>query len=316
MVRLAVDCRFRRFTLLAVIRHSPRLPLLAALAAALALSACAPKLYTLNLSRARQTGEKFSLVSSITELSQSHSVISFPGGHSPQSDDRDIAFAAQLEGEGEVLAVFPNGGIQKLSFTLKSITATRGGKPVANLPAPGAHITAFRKDDGVAISVNDQPADPAVTDALNELILLGDEKSTPQEMFGTPTPVKVGATWAPSSPAMEEALKGDLGGKSNGASGTMQLASVQGSGDSAAATVTGNFTMQEYKPGLPSTMKLDAATITGALSWTVPVTAAKGSVTFSRELRMSITAHGNPNDTSLKLTVSGVQKRSVQMVFR
>lgn len=281
----------------------------------LMLPACSPKVYNINLSRPSQVGWKFSLTSIIAEQSQSHTLITFPGADKPQSDDRDEEFNGHLEGEGEVLAVFPNGGIQKLALTVQSLTATRGGKPVANLPTFGAKIIAGHQGDKIAISVDGQPASPAVTDVLNELILLDDDSATIQDLFGPKQPIKVGATWSVDPAAMENALKSGLGGKSNGATGVMKFASLQGSDGTESATITGDFAIVEYKPGLPSTMKLDAAGIHGTLTWTVPVGGGKGTVKFLRDLSMNLDAHGTPNDTSVKLTVRGEQKRSLTMTF-
>jgi hypothetical protein len=289
--------------------------LLAALGTVLFLPACAPKLYTLNLSRPCQVGWKFSLASSINERSQSHTNLTFPGVTAPQSDDRDQEFTAQLAGDGEVLGIFPNGGIQKLSVTVKSLTATRAGKPVANLPGPGAKITAAREGDKISLSVDGQPADVAVTDVLNELILLDDAKATVQDLFGPKTPVKVGATWTVDSAAIQDALQSGLGGKSSGAKGQMKLESVQGFGAGESATLAGNFSIEQYAPDLPSAMKLDAAQIKGAMVWTVPVTAVHGDIKFTRNMTMTMTAHGNPNDIAVKLAVTGEQKRSLEMNF-
>ncbi|HVU37616.1 MAG TPA: hypothetical protein VHC95_04735 [Opitutales bacterium] len=294
----------------------PRNPLtLPAAALALALAACAPKLYTLNLSPPSQVGWKFALTSSIDEQSHSHTIIQLPGVAGSQSDDRDEQFTGRLEGDGEVIKVYPNGGIQELYVLVKVLEASRGGKVVPNLPGPGAKIVAEREGDKIALSVDGKPADPAATEALNELILLDDEKLTSQQLFGPQAPVSVGSTWPVDPNAVSDVLKSGLGGSADGAKGTMQFKSVDGSGAAQTATLTGDFSTLAYKPAMPSGIVVDSGSIQGNLTWMVPTGPDKGTVTISRVLTMSIKAHGSPNGITLQLEISGQQKRFFEMAF-
>jgi len=285
-------------------------------AMALVLAACAPKLYTINLSPPHSVGSKFSLYSDISEKSASHAVINLPGISSPQHDDRNEEFIGHLEGDGEVLGVFPNRGIQKISLTVKVIQITRGGTAVKNLPAHGAKIVASRQGDKIAISVDDKPVDTPVADALNELIWLDDEKSSTQECFGPKSPVKIGATWTVDPGVVEDILKSGLGGGAKDASGTMKLEAVNGSGENQAAKLTGDFAIKAYKPELPSTMQVDFSSIFGAMSWTVPTNSnSKGVFKFNRALTIMIHAHGSPNGGSLTLGIDGNQDRFIKITF-
>lgn len=285
------------------------------IALALAWAACAPKLYTINLSPASQVGWKFTLTSNIDEQSHSHTIIRLPGVAGSQSDDRDEQFTGHLEGDGEVLRVYPNGGIQELYVLVKELEASRGGKAVPNLPGPGAKIVAAREGDKISLSVDGKPADPAATEALNELILLDDDKAASQPLFGPKTPVSVGNTWPVDSAAVANALKSGLGGDADGATGTMKFQSVEGAGSAQTATLVGDFSTLAYKPNLPQGIVVDSASIMGNMTWIVPTGPDKGTVTISRVLTMSIKAHGSPNGVTLQLEIGGQQKRFFAMAF-
>jgi len=275
-----------------------------------------PQLYSINLSPAFKIGQKFSLVSDLSEKSQSHTVINLPGIALPQNDDRSEGLAADLEGEAEVLGVFPNGGMQKLSLTVKAIKVSKNGKAIPGLPATGAKIIAERTGDKIAISVNDQAADADVTSALNELIALDDDKFTLQDLCGSKVPVALGATWPVNSADVEDSLKSSLGGEFTGAKGTMKLESIKGVGADQIATVSGGFAIDSYKPTLPAVMTIDSGVITSSFSCLIPATTGKSALKIMKSMNMKTQAHGSPNGATVKLELTGQQIRNTVMTFQ
>lgn len=97
--------------------------------------------YQVNLSPPFKVGQKFSLAANVTSKMQMHMAITLLGVPT-LGPSKSEASSVQLEAEGEVLAIFPNGSPQKISLTLKSLAATKDAKPVPHLPTAGAVIVA------------------------------------------------------------------------------------------------------------------------------------------------------------------------------
>jgi len=100
----------------------------------------APK-YTINLSPPHQIGQKFGLVADSNE--NMHGSIAFVVlGVPTLGPGLNEVTLTHLEADAEVLAVFPNGRIQKMALTVKTFSATKDGKPIPHvqLPAAGAKI--------------------------------------------------------------------------------------------------------------------------------------------------------------------------------
>lgn len=290
----------------------------ASLLAALALAACSkspPQLYPVNLSPAFKVGQKFSLVSDLTERTGSHTVITLPGIASPQNDDRSEDIAAHLEGDAEVLGIYPNGGIQKLSLTIKVVKASKDGKTVSGLPAAGVKIVAATEGEQTAISVDGKAADAGLTQIFNELLDLHEEKLPPQDLFGANTPEPVGGTWPVNSSAVEASLKKSSGGEVKDIKGTMKLAAVTGTGASQVLEVSGEISVASLKLPLPAVITIDSGTITSNLSFSIPV-ATSGALKTSRRMAMKTLGHGSPNGATVKTEITGQQSYQSILTFQ
>jgi len=298
---------------------TPRLPLIASLALALyflpfAKADDAPATYQLNLVPASKVGTKFSLITDTTDESQTDISMTMPGETAPQKKEQNQQIIAHFEGEVEVLAVFPNGSIQKLAVTVNSFIATSEGQPLPGLPGPGAKIVVEKSGVKKSCLIDDQPASANISKLIDEVIELGDDKYTDQEIFGNTSSVMVGATWPVNSTALIAELKGDSDVAMSGAKGTVKLDAVSGQGADQVATVTGIYVVEGAKPTLPAGMTVDTMNISGGLAESVPA-AAKGVEKKRVTASMQMAAHGSGSGIEIKINSAGEQKKTMELTF-
>jgi hypothetical protein len=297
----------------------PRQPLRTSLAMAafwlsVANAADAPTTYAVNLAPANKVGTKFSLVTDLTTESQSDIAMTMPGATAPQKQEQSQQEIAHFEGEAEVLAIFPNDSIQKVAVTVKNFIAIGDGEPMTGLPAAGAKIVAENADGKKSYTVDDQPASANVAKLLDDIIGLGNEKRTDQDIFGPTSPVAMNATWPVNSTALIAELKegGDM--QMDGAKGTVKLDAIKGSGADQVASFSSVFVVQGAKPTLPAGMTVDSMTMSGGISGEVPATAAGVErETITRSTEMAV--HGSGNGIEIKVDSAGKQKKSVEVTF-
>jgi hypothetical protein len=286
----------------------------AVVAHAVASAADAPATYTLNLGPICKVGTKFSLVTDATVESQTHISMTMPGQTEPKKTEQNQQIIAHFEGEAEVLAVFPNGSIQKLAATVKTFTATSEGQPLAGLPTADAKIVIERVGAQKSCTVDGQPASANVARVIEEVIELGDEKYTYQDVFGPPGAVAVGATWPVNSAPLMTELKGNSDISMSSAKGTVKLDAISGEGADEVASVTGVFSVQGAKPTLPDGVMVDSMTISGGMAASVPAT-AKGIENKRLTSSMQMTAHGSGGGIEIKLDSAGAQVKTVEVTF-
>ncbi len=270
--------------------------------------------YTVNISPPEKVGQKETVVIDLDAKTANQMAITIPNSPTPQNQNQNMETVAHLEGEGEVLAVFPNGGMQKGALTVKVFTATQNGQPVPGLPAAGAKIVAEKTGKTATFTVDDKPASAQVAALLQKVVSMGDDKHTDQEIFGPQNPVAVGATWPVNAAKMIEGLKDELGAIT-GVNGTMKLDSITGSGDDQVATVSGNFTIEGVQPPMPPGVTIDTAAFGGSISGSIPATATKGTGKNTETMNGKITAHGDMGGASLKLTTTVDEKKTVAVTF-
>jgi len=280
----------------------------------LANAADAPVTYTINLAPAMQVGTKFSLITDATDESQTHIAMTMPGTPAPQKQEQDQQIIAHLEGEAEVLGVFPNNSIQKLAVTVKTFIATSESQALPGLPVAGDKIVAEKNGANKVYTVNGQPASANVAKLLDEVIEMGDEKYTDQDVFGPTSPVAVNATWPVNPTALIAGLKTSNDIEVSGAKGTMKLDAVKGHGADQVATVTGLFTVEGAKPPLPPGMTVDSMIMSGGLAGTVPAT-AKGMEKETMTASMQMAAHGSGSSIEIKIDSTGKQKKTSEKTF-
>ena len=129
--------------------------------------------YTINLHPPNKVGQKFSLVADSSSKKHGHLQVVVMGIPTlgPSFDQDTIV---HLEAEGEILAIFPNGSIKKVALTVRSLTATKDGKPAANVPATGAKIVA---EALTKAQIDAAGVSPAATSSSND----SDEKISEDE---------------------------------------------------------------------------------------------------------------------------------------
>ncbi len=277
-------------------------------------AADAPATYTVNLAPANKVGTKFSLVTDITDESQTHIAMTMPGTATPQKQEQTREMIAHFEGEAEVQAVFPNDSIQKVTVTVKSFIATSDGGPLPGMPTVGAKIVAANAGGKKTYTVDDQPASANVAKLLDEIIGLGNDKHTDQDIFGPTSPVAVNATWPVNSAALIAELKEDGEVDMDGAKGTVKLDAIKGAGADQVASFSSVFTVQGAKPTLPPGMTVDSMTMSGGISGTVPAT-TKGVERETMTASMEMAAHGNGNGIDIKIGSEGKQKKIIEVAF-
>jgi hypothetical protein len=277
-------------------------------------AAAAPATYTVNLAPANKVGTKFSLVTDFTDESQTDVAMTMPGSTAPQKQEQTRQVITHFEGEVEVLAIFPNESIQKMAVTVKAFIATSDGEPLPGLPGAGAKIVAENAGDKKAYTVDGQPASANVAKLLDEVIGLGNDKHTDQDIFGPTGPVAVNATWPVNSAALMMELKEGGEVQMDGAKGTVKLDTIKGSGADQVAGFSSVFTVLGAKPTLPAGITVDSMTMSGGISGDVPAT-TKGVERETMTASTQMAAHGSGNGIEIKIDSTGRQKKNIEVTF-
>ncbi len=269
-----------------------------------------PAPVTIDLSPAIKVGQKFSYTADISEEAKQDLTIStLP----PQNQDSKSV--VHIEGETEVLSVNSKGGVQKVAFTIKNLTATQDGKPLADLPTPGTKIVGEIKGKDTIVTIDGKPAPDEVASAIGGALPLDDPFHTDQELSGPTKPVSVGDTWSINSAATIDLFKEEMDAELSDIKSTMKLDSLKGNGDGQEASVSGNFSATVKPQGLPQGVTLDTASATGTLSGNFPATTTKGTLTETKALSLRIDALVEQQGMQVKLSVTKDQKWSGSATF-
>ncbi len=236
--------------------------------AVLAVAADAPVPVKVNLSPSYKVGQKFHYAASMT-YTMAQSKIRGDSGYAQRGFGQ--SFAGQLEADGEVLAVFPNGSPKKISFTVKSISANTDVDDIAGLPGAGAKITLEGGASGSLITIDDKPAVGQAGEAIGKLVFSGNEKLSELAALSPKEPVLVGATWPVANFDFLPGAKNP--NAKTQASGQMKLISVTGTGDSQTVSVSGQLSISS--PATTSENSTAATKYTYDLA--VPATTTKGT---------------------------------------
>ncbi len=252
-----------------------------------ASTAAAAKTYHLNLSPTLKVGQKLGLVSSSTMNMDMNITVSAPALPAPQTQQQKQAGVIHLEADCEVLAVTTEGQAKKLAVTIKSLTATQDGKAVPGLPKAGDKIIAEKagKND-VTLTQDDKPLSAELTQLIGDSLPLEIDGRNDQARLGPKTPVAVGATWD-TGPALLAELQESMP-SATGIQGQMKLDSMQGSGDSQVAKISGKLTVVGVTAPLPPPLSAIPAQCSVQISGSYPI-GAKGvfDETFSVDTKFS-----------------------------
>jgi hypothetical protein len=269
--------------------------------------------YTVNLNPPLQAGQKFSIVTDLSNSEQTKTSYIIPGVPTPQDQNRNTEMTAHIEADGEILAVFPNGSPEKVTLTLTNIAASINQVPLPALPSPGATVVLEKSGNTLTVAVNGAPIDDNVAKILRDALETGDANITNQTMFGPRSPVAIGSIWAVDSPSIIAAFKEGQGDIS-AVNGAMKLEALTGTGDDQVATISGNVKLEGYKPPLPPEVLVDASVGSLEVNGTIPA-AAKGTKKLSTSMTMKLEAHGEQQGVQFKISSNGEQKKTSSVTF-
>lgn len=154
----------------------------------------------------------------------------------------------KMQADAEALEIFPNGGLRKARYTVRSLRLARGGAAETDLLPKGAQIIVERNGEEESVTVDGKPASPEQSAILKEICSTDSAKYNDQAIFGPRKPVAVGESWPVNTSAFIESL-GSV--QASLAQGTMKLVAHEGEGDAAVAVVAGNITIGLKKAPLP-----------------------------------------------------------------
>ncbi len=236
--RLTVPTPLRRYSLLA----------LTALLPAFGFGA-GGKTYPINFSVPSTVGEKFLLVSTASQTMQTIVVRSDSASPVQQKSQKR---SVRVEAEGEVLAIFPGGGVKKAAFTIKILRAGTDSADTDVVPA-GSKVVAEEVGDKATFTVDGQPPGEAEGPLNMVLSILDDGSgSTTQDMLGPKAPQPVGGTWPMGGAQLAKKLKEDFGDAVT-CDGTMTLDSTKQVGDQVVTLISGTAQVQIRRSRFPFT---------------------------------------------------------------
>jgi hypothetical protein len=175
--------------------------------------------YSIKLDRSEKAGQSYRLVATSTDKTTVDITVS----EEVLKKDEDVV-AVELSADVTILEVSSSNWATRKRFTVLSSKLTRGGSTKAILPN-GTQVIALIKNGQTVYEVNQKLVDEEVAGALRSVISLHLASVADDDMFGTPTPKRIGESWPVSVDAMKKLLKeiGAQGGRQEIAgSGTLE----------------------------------------------------------------------------------------------
>jgi hypothetical protein len=284
---------------------------------ALCADTAAAKTYTVSFNPAWKVGEKFGVTSN--PVSEMHVVATMapPGQPAQTVQDQTQKKSAHFEADAEVLAVFPNGGLQKAAFTVKTFTGTASAAAEKELLPAGAKIVADKTgtSEKKTFTVDGQPAPAEVAKFLSDAVDLDSANHTDQDVFGSEAPMAVGGTWPINGTLLiESGLKKSFGADLT-CQGTMKLDAITGEGATQVATVSGTMVFDHVKAPLPPMLETKVAEVTGELAGSQPAT-HKGARSQKMKMKVKFVAEGVNNGAQMSATMEMTQQNKSELTYR
>ena len=233
------------------------------------LAGAAPASYTVNLTTPWKIGQTYTAAVSASETTRT---VLMMGEKTLQDQTRRRS--AKLDADSIVLAVHAHGGLSKAEFTIRTLLASSNGAPEAPMVPAGAKIVAENTGEKEkSYTINGAAATPDQKAILDLVISLDDPKTNDQTVFGPKKAVAVGETWQLDGNALKENLGKGLG-QIGTAQGAMHLDTIEGSGASQIAVVSGTMTFSDIKPGFPPGITPKSCTFKAVLDGRIPATRA------------------------------------------
>jgi len=227
-------------------------------------------------------------------------------------EEQSKNFSVDFESDVKALEVDKNGKPSKVSLTVDKCILKEGGaeKP---LLAKGAVVIASLKDDETVFEIAGQPVDAETAEALDLVVVLGRNRASDDEVFGTKERKKVGDHWAMNAELAAEDLQDVMKGstvKKEDVAGTVTLDKVVKVGTtdclqiSAEMTVS-NVTMPDRKV---AQMKVQAHFL-----GLFPIDFSKDITEESDSITMSITVKDKPDPDGPEIVVESVAEQSLNV---
>jgi len=227
-------------------------------------------------------------------------------------EEQSKNFSVDFESDDKALEVDKNGEPSKVSLTVDKCILKQGGaeKP---LLAKGAVVIASLKDDETVFEIAGQPVDAETAEALDLVMVLGRNRASDDEVFGTKERKKVGDHWAMNAELAAEDLQDVMKGstvKKEDVAGTVTLDKVVKVGTtdclqiSAEMTVS-NVTMPDRKV---AQMKVQAHFL-----GLFPIDFSKDITEESDSITMSITVKDKPDPDGPEIVVESVAEQSLNV---
>ena len=278
--------------------------------------AAAPKTYAVSLNPGWKMGEKFGIADAATMNMKVVVSLAPPGQPAQPVQQQQQKQSAHLEADAEVLAVYPNGGLQKVALTVKKLTGTGDDTPEKDILPAGAKVVAEKNGKLRTFTVDGSPA-PAEAEKFLKLVtsgLIDDPKHTDQDSMGPTDPVAVGGTWPINGEILTEDMKDDFGDAVT-CTGTVKLDSIKGEGDSQVAVISGSLTFEHMQPPIPAFV-IKSAEGKGELSGLQPAT-HKGVKAQTMGLTVKLVGEtAGPNGAQLSLNMEADQQMKGEITYR
>ncbi len=165
--------------------------------------------YPIKLDRSEKAGQSYHLVAT----SADKTTVDITVSDQVMKKDEDVV-AVELSADVTILAASSSNWATRKRFTILSSKLTRAGSTGPILPN-GTQVIALIQNGQTVYEVNQKLVDKEVAGALRAVISLHLASVADDDMFGTPTPKRIGESWPVSVDATKKLLKeiGSQGGK-------------------------------------------------------------------------------------------------------
>jgi hypothetical protein len=157
--------------------------------------------YPIKLDPHEKAGQTYHLVATTTDSTTAEATAS--GKLLKKAED---SFTVELSANVTIEEVSSSGWATRKRFTVLTSKITRGSNTGPILPN-GTEVVAFIQNHQTVYEVNQSLVDEEVVGALRAVITLHLASVADDDMYGTPTPKKVGESWPVSVDAMKKLLK-------------------------------------------------------------------------------------------------------------
>jgi hypothetical protein len=165
--------------------------------------------YRIRLDRSEKAGQSYHLVATSTDKT----TVDVTVADQLLRKNEDVV-AVELSADVTILEAASNNWATRKRFTVLSSKITRAGTSGPILPS-GTQVVALIQSGQTVYEVNQKLVDEEVAGALRSVISLHLVSVADDDMFGTPTPRRIGESWPVSVEAMKKLLKemGAQGGR-------------------------------------------------------------------------------------------------------